>query len=30
MSIKEIAEITGLKEEEIENLKDNEKMGYTN
>ena len=30
MSIKEIAEITGLKEEEIEKLKDNEKMGYTN
>ena len=30
MSTKEIAEITGLKEEEIEKLKDNKKIGYTN
>ena len=30
MSTKEIAEITGLKEEEIEKLKDNQKIGYTN
>lgn len=30
MEIKEIAEITGLKEEEIENLKDNQNIGYTN
>ncbi len=30
MSTQEIAEITGLKEEEIEKLKDNQKIGYTN
>ena len=30
MSTQEIAEITGLKEEEIEKLKDNLKFGYTN